>query len=86
MKFIPYPTQVEIKPLKKETVILGGKESLLEAGEVIQVGTDVTFLQVGDIVHFEAFGCAKTAKQPDGIEHYVVDVNAQVIRGKHARE
>lgn len=82
--FFPFTGQVEISLLQKGNVIVGEEKSLLEAGEVIAVGEGVTFLKVGDIVHFEAFGCSKTTKDIDGVEHYVVLVNENVIRGKHA--
>lgn len=84
MKFIPHPLKVEIKPHKKERIILAQDENLIEAGEVISVGDQVTFLKVGDIVFFDGWGCSKT---PDvnGIIHYVLSVNEDVILGKYEK-
>lgn len=84
--FYPFDDQVEIIPFKSGRVLSGEEKATLEAGEVIAVGKSVTFLKVGDIVHFEAFGCSKTVDVVDGKEHFVVSVNSHVIRGKHARE
>jgi len=85
MKFVPFTHQVEIEPIKKkETILSDGKSKFLDAGKVIAVGDGVTFVKVGDIIHFEPFGCSKTAKvDGDGNEHYVVLINEHVVRGKH---
>lgn len=85
MKFIPYQGQVEIETIQKKSVIHGDDKELLEMGKVVAVGEGVTFLKIGDIVHFESYGCGKTAPV-DGIVHYVVQVNESVIRGKHVEE
>ncbi len=75
---IPYYDKIVIKPLEEKTIIKSQDTNLLEKGEVVAVGRDVTFVKVGDIVYFESYGCIKTA---DG--EYVVTENGQVILGKH---
>lgn len=84
MKFIPFRDKIEVKPFKPEKTILSQSESLVEAGEVISIGSDVTFVKVGDTVYFDAWGCSKTP-MVDGVEHYVVQENTAVILGKNEK-
>lgn len=82
--FIPFPDKIEVKPFKPEKAILSQNESLVEAGEVISVGSEVKFVKVGDTIYFDAWGCSKTPKI-DGVEHYVVQENTAVILGKNGK-
>lgn len=85
-KFVPFKGSIEVKPFDRKGIVVSQDVSLIEAGEVISVGEGVTFFKVGDIAHFEAWGCSKTVKDIDGVEHYVVFVKEEIIRGKHAKE
>ncbi len=87
MKFIPYKDKIEVRPFKKEGIILSQEESLIEAGEVVAIGSDVTFVKVGDTVYFDAWGCSKTPEsEKDGERHYVVPENSNIILGKNESE
>lgn len=85
MKFIPFFDKIEIRPMKKVGVIVTQGESLLEQGEVIAVGEKVTFVKPGDVVCFDAWGCSKTP-EVDGVQHYVVQEDPQVILGKYEKQ
>lgn len=76
--FIPYKDKIVIEPLKKESVIKSDENSLIEAGTVIAVGADVTFVKPGDTLYFDAWGCSKT---PNG--DYVVTDRSECILGKN---
>lgn len=82
MKFTPFKDKIEVRPFKKESNILSDDETKVEAGEVVAVGDDVTFVKVGDILSFDSWGCMKTA-EIEGEFHYVVPENSHVILGKY---
>jgi co-chaperonin GroES (HSP10) len=85
MKFIPFPDKIEIRPLEKKGIIQSQQESFLEQGEVIAVGSSVTFVKPGDTICFDAWGCSKTP-EIDGVQHYVVSESSQVILGKYEQQ
>jgi co-chaperonin GroES (HSP10) len=84
MKFIPFNDKIEIRPMKKKSVIASPNESLIEAGEVLAIGEDVKFVKVGDIVYFDSWGHSKTP-EIDGEIHYVVFERSEVIIGKSTK-
>ncbi len=75
--FKPYYDKIEIKPLKREGVIMSDGNNLIEAGEVISIGDKVTFVKVGDTVYFDSWGCSKTPN-----DNYVVSERSEMILGK----
>lgn len=79
-KFIPFYNKIEVKPFKKESVIVQADESLIEVGEVVAIGERVTFVKVGDIIYFDSWGCTKT--DYNGEVHYVVPEDSNIILGK----
>lgn len=80
-KFIPFRDKIEVRPFKQESIILNQEESLIEAGEVIAVGEDVTFVKPGDTLYFDSWGCSKTPAE-NGEHHYVVPEKSEIILGK----
>lgn len=68
--FTPHGDRIEVKPFKKEQVILSQNENLIEVGEFIGGGDG--YFKPGDIVHFLAYGCDKTEFNDE--VHYLVDV------------
>ena len=82
--FVPYYDKIQIKPLDKKTVIQSQDKNLQERGEVIAVGRDVTFVEIGDILYFDSWGCS-TTPEIDGVQHYVVSESSQVILGKESK-
>ncbi len=83
MKFIPFRDKIEIKPFKKEQVLLSDEESLIESGIVISIGEDVTFVKPGDHIFFDSWGCMKTPENENNEFHYVVHEDKNVILGKY---
>ena len=87
MKFRPYYDKIEIQPIEKKTAFAdAGDKKFYELGIVVAVGRDVTFLKEGDLVSFDSYGCAKTPKDDDGIEHYIVKVSDETIYGVLEKE
>lgn len=82
MNFIPYKDKIEVRPIKKESNILSEETDLIEAGVVIAIGEDVTFVKVGDTLCFDSWGCMKTP-EIEGEFHYVVPEDKNVILGKY---
>lgn len=83
-KFIPYYDKIQVKPFTQDSIILSQEETLIEAGEVVAIGSQVGFVKVGDIIYFDAWGCSKTP-EIDGERHYVVPEKSQLILGKSER-
>lgn len=81
MKFIPFPDKIVVKPLEQKTVIVTQKEQLLEKGIVVSVGDNVRFVQPGDTVYFDSWGCYSITDSESNTL-YVVSSNSQVILGK----
>lgn len=82
MNFIPYHDKIVIKPREKQRITISDDKDLVEAGEVLAVGSVAEeFFNVGDTVYFDCWGCSKTP-EINGEEVYVVSVNSQVILGK----
>lgn len=82
MKFTCYHDKIEIKPNKKEGIILSQEEGFVESGEVLQVGSAVEWIKKGDTIFFESWGCTKTP-EVDGVTHYLVSYKPDVILGKY---
>lgn len=83
-KFIPFKDKIEVRPFTQKGIILDQEQSLIEAGEVVAIGSDVTFVKVGDTLYFDAWGCSKTPEQ-DGERHYVVPEKSEIILGKNEK-
>jgi len=81
-KFIPYFDKIQVMPFKQDSIIMSQDENLIEAGEVVAIGEQVTFVKVGDIVYFDSWGCSKTP-EIDGVRHYVVPEKSELILGKN---
>lgn len=81
-KFIPFNNKIQVKPFLKESNIASDQEPLIQAGEVIAVGKDVTFCTVGEIIEFDAWGCQKTTDH-SGEAFYVVPEDKNVLIGKY---
>lgn len=81
-KFVPFNDKIEVRPFKQDSIIASVDESLIEAGEVVAVGSDVTFVKPGDTLYFDAWGCSKTP-EIDGERHYVVPEKSEIILGKN---
>lgn len=79
--FKPYYNRIEVKPYSKESNFVNDDKSLITAGEVIAVGRDVTFVTVGDKIHFDSWGCVPTTDEVDGIEHYTIEESSKLIKG-----
>lgn len=79
----PYYDKIEVKPFVKEKVILSEQAILAEAGEVVAIGRDVTFVKPGDILFFDAWGCTKT--EYNGETHFFVSEKSDIILGKDAK-
>lgn len=78
--FIPAADKIEVAPLEKDSVILSETPDFIEAGRVVAIGSriaDIQDIQIGDIVHFNAYGCYHTFDK----KHWVVSVNDDVILG-----
>lgn len=75
--------KVEIEPLKLDKIISQEKDSLIEAGKVLQVGEGVTYVKEGDQIYFEGWGCTQTPPDPEGKTHWVLWMNEKVILGKY---
>lgn len=85
-QFIPYFDKIHVKPFKADKpIILSDQESVIEAGVVVAIGRDVTFVKVGDTIYFDAWGCSKTP-EIDGERHYVVPEKSEVILGMSHEE
>jgi len=85
MPFIPYKDKIEVDPFKATKIIKSEEVSLIEMGKVVAVGSDVTFVKVGDILYFDSWGCSKTP-EVDGKRHYLVAELSSVILGKENAE
>jgi len=85
MTFIPFHDKIQIKPVERKGIIESDTASLLEKGEVIAIGRDVTFVSPGDIIFFDAWGCLSTPEGADGIKYWVVTESSGVILGKEAK-
>ncbi len=63
----PLNKHVEVKPIPREGFIVSLKDSYEEIGTVLSVADDVSSVQVGDVVYFDSWLCAK---YPNGDEFY----------------
>lgn len=77
----PFYDKILIEPFVKESEIFSDTEAKIEAGKVIAIGSNVTFVKPGDILYFDSWGCSKTPLV-DGKEHYLITEDSQVILGK----
>jgi co-chaperonin GroES (HSP10) len=84
MSFIPFPDKIEIRPIKKEGVLVTEDPNLLEMGEVVAVGEKVTFAKPGDILFFVRHGMWVTA-EVNGEKHYLVSEAEEFILGKNEK-
>lgn len=84
--FIPAPSRIEVKPLKKIGVIMDTKDQLVEMGEVVSLGKGCEgfFLKIGDIVAFEGWGCTKITYK--GEDKWLVKADPDVVLGKYDKE
>lgn len=84
--FTPAFNRIEVKPLKKTGIISDFKEELVELGEIVSLGRDVSIdvFKIGDILAFEGWGCTKITY--NGEEKWVVSTNENVILGVYAKE
>lgn len=80
MTFVPHPDKISVRPIKKETEILGD-DNLLEMGEVLAVGRDIVGVSVGDTVFFVKYGVFETP-EVDGVKYFVVPYTSEYILGK----
>lgn len=80
-KFTPYIGKVEIKPLEKDKVILSEEKQYIECGEVIEKGEATDFVNIGDIIFFDAWKMGIAIEQ-NGTKHYVVSLDGQGTLGK----
>lgn len=85
MKFIPYDNKIQVKPIVKESNLLSDDEKLIQAGEVIAIGKDVTFVKIGDVIEFDSWGCQKTTDHT-GEHFYVVPEDKNIIIGKYGSD
>lgn len=85
MKFIPHSNKIVVEPFKKEKMIISEEKQLIESGKVIAVGVDVGFVEVGDTLFFDSWGCSKVT-DAEGVEFFVVSNDESVVLGKYAQE
>lgn len=81
MNFIPYQNKIEFSPIKKDSIIQNDKDSIVEVGLVLSVGTDVTFVKPGDTVFFLSYGAEQTP-EIEGESHWTVACVPEFIMGK----
>ncbi len=79
-------SKVEVEPLEQDHIIEDDRKHYIEAGKVIQVGSDVHTIKVGDILYFQDYACIQTAKDPEGVSHWVVSIEPEVILGKYEQQ
>ena len=86
MKFIPFDNKIEIQPIENDSAFVNEDTSLIEAGTVVSIGKDVTFVKVGDIITFDSWGCQKTPQDAEGKFHYVIPEDKNVVIGKYGSD
>lgn len=90
MKFEPFHDKIEVRPLKREGVLMSpDNENFLEVGEVLSIGQAVKdahmpFLEVGDLVAYVGYGVFET--DYDGTTRYLITYSPEYILGKYVEE
>ena len=72
--------RILIKPESEKTIIKTVDSSLVERGKVLAVGDDCKFVNVGDTILFNSFGCDKVKVGDE--EHYFVIETDEFILAK----
>lgn len=85
MIFKPLNRHVEIEPLKEETFGDLPDASFEEKGKVISKADDVTMLEIGDIVYFDAWLVAKYIRD-EKMLYLVEEQNVRAIEREQIPE
>ena len=75
----PFGNNILVKPQEHNTILKATEGSLCDYGEVIEIGSDVQTIKVGDIIGFTVFGI--NALEIDGKKHYFVPEMSEFILG-----
>lgn len=59
LKIKPFGDQILVKPVEKQQVLVSDDGTLNEYGEVVEVGSDVKTIKIGDKIGFSVFGVEK---------------------------
>lgn len=70
MKIKPLFSQILIKPIEHKSILLSDQRTLLEYGEVLDVGDDCRKVKVGDKIAFTIWGL--NSIEIDGEKYYFV--------------
>lgn len=81
MTFTPFYNKILFSPIKLDYIIQNDKEAAIEAGKVLAVGSEVTFVKEGDTVFFLAFGAEQTPEL-DGQSYWTVACDSRFVMGK----
>jgi len=80
MTFIPYEKKITFEPIKKDSIFSEDSDNI-EAGRVLSVGENVTFVKKGDIFFFLAYGAEETPDY-EGEKYWTILDDKRFIMGK----
>lgn len=78
-KVIPFGNQILVKPIKEESILLTNDEMLLNYGDVVDIGDEVSKVKVGDKICFTIWGLNHVEIEDE--KHYFVPEDKQFILG-----
>lgn len=58
-KMKPFGNNILIEPVERKQILVSEQKSMCEYGKVIAVGSDVQYIQVGDLIGFTIWGINK---------------------------
>lgn len=69
-----------VKPVEKKQILISDSKSLCEYGEVIEVGSEVKEIKVGDTIGYLVWGI--NSLEIDDQKHYFVPETDEFVLGK----
>jgi len=76
----PFGKRIQIEPIEKKEILTTSDKNLTEIGNVIAVGDDVGFVDVGDVLIFTSWGVDKV--EYEGKFYYFLLESDEFILGK----